>query len=515
MDPAASRTMEVAALGRSFSLGMLYDCRQDSLIPGMTLWDCDDLEKDTRERPKPNSDFEIVASESIEDKSSALKVEASLKASFLGGLVEVEGSAKYLNDHKKSKNQARVTLNYKTTTKFQELSMNHLGRGNVKHPDVFDKGIATHVVTGILYGAQAFFVFDREMSEQENHQDIQGNLKVMIKKIPCLAIEGEGSLKMEDKDIANVEKFSCKFHGDFLLEKTPTSFQDATQVYQSLPKLLGANGEKAVPVKVWLLPLVSLDSSAAQLVRQISIRLVQESQSALEDFTELEMRCNDAMRTPTAQQFPQIGKKLKTFKEFCSEFKLEFQRTLAKKLPSIRGGGEEEAVLAEILKKRHSSPFNSKNLHEWMDCKDREICILKSYTKMMKNTKIIPSKNVLHEEIFSAEHAVCFVFTSLGSAEPYLSALSNYLKEIPKPDDPQDPHCHDIERTQWYLSNKVLDAMTHKAKLFSDFAEANKDNENIKFLTVGLTNETQKGSSIYLYKGGHSVSENCLQSLKQ
>ncbi|XP_044225079.1 uncharacterized protein LOC122994449 [Thunnus albacares] len=508
MDPAASRTMELAALGRPFSLGMLYDCRQDSLIPGMTLWDCDDLEKDTRERPKPNSDFEIVASESIEDKSSALKVEASLKASFLGGLVEVEGSAKYLNDHKKSKNQARVTLNYKTTTKFQELSMNHLGRGNVKHPYVFDKGIATHVVTGILYGAQAFFVFDREMSEQENHQDIQGNLKVMIKKIPCLAIEGEGSLKMEDKDIANVEKFSCKFHGDFLLEKTPTSFQDAIQVYQSLPKLLGANGEKAVPVKVWLLPLVSLDSSAAQLVRQISIRLVQESQSVLEDFTELEMRCNDAMRTPTAQQFPQIGKKLKTFKEFCSEFKLEFQRTLAKKLPSIRGGGEEEAVLSEILKKRHSSPFNSKNLHEWMDCKEREICILKSYTKMMKNTKIIPSQNDLHEEIFSAKHAVCFVFTSLGSAEPYLSALSNYLKETPKRDDPQDPHCHDIEREQWYLSNKVLDAMTHKAKAFSDFAEANKEKENIKFLTVGLTNETQKGSSIYLYKGGHSVSEN-------
>ena len=48
------------------------------VFAGMTLWDCDDLEKDTRERPKPNSDFEIVASESIEDKSSALKVEASL-----------------------------------------------------------------------------------------------------------------------------------------------------------------------------------------------------------------------------------------------------------------------------------------------------------------------------------------------------------------------------------------------------------------------------------------------------
>ncbi|XP_029308521.1 uncharacterized protein LOC115021931 [Cottoperca gobio] len=508
MEPEASRTMEMAALGRPFSLGMLYDCRQDSLVPGMTLWDCDDLAKDTRERPKPSSDFEMVASESLEDKSSALKVEASLKASFLSGLVEVEGSAKYLNDHKTSKNQARVTLNYKATTKFHELSMNHLGRGNVKHPYVFDKGLATHVVTGILYGAQAFFVFDREVSEKENHQDIQGNLKVMIKKIPCFSIEGEGSLKMEDEDRENVEKFSCKFHGDFSLEKNPVSFQDAVEVYQSLPKLLGANGENAVPVKVWLLPLTSLDSSAAKLVRQISIRLVQESQNVLEDFSDLEMRCNDALKTTTAQQFSQIGKKIKTFKQMCCEFKLEFQRTLSKKLPSIRGGGEEEAVLAEILKKTTSSPFNSKNLNEWMDCKETEICILKSFTSMMKNTKIVSSQTDLCKESLNVEHAVCFVFTSLGSVEPYLSTLSNYLKQTPKQDDVQDPHTRDLEKEQWYLSSKVSDSLRNKAKLFSDFAEANQDNMKIKFLTVGLTNETHKGSSIYLYKDGFSVNDN-------
>lgn len=474
----------------------------------MTLWDHNDLEQHTRKIPKPNTNFEIVASESIEHKSSALNVDASLKASFFGELVEVEGSAKYLKDHKTSKNQARVTLKFEATTKFQELSMNHLGRGNVKHPEVFDKGLATHVVTGILYGAQAFFVFDREVSEREDHRDIEGNLKVMIKKIPCLTVDGEGSLKMEDQDRTKVEKFSCRFFGDFSLQKTPTSFQDAVEVYQSLPKLLGAGGQNAVPMKVWLLPLTSIDSSAAKIVRQISIRLVQESQSVLEDFSELEMRCNDALKTTTAQQFPQIVKKIKAFQEMCSEFKLEFQRTLAEKLPSIRGGGEEEAVLAEILKRRHSSPFSSKDLNEWMNCKEREISFLKSFTNMMKNTSIVPSQNGLYEENFSAEHAVCFVFTSLGSAEPYLSALSSYLKQRPKPDDSQDSHPHDVEKEQWYASKEVADAMRIKAKLFNDFAEANKENKNMKFLTVGLTNETQKGSSIYLYKDGFPVTDN-------
>ncbi|XP_039905255.1 uncharacterized protein LOC120744769 isoform X5 [Simochromis diagramma] len=504
MDSGSGSTMEVAALGRPFSLGMLYDCRKDSLIPGLTLWDRDDLKKDIAERPQASNDFEIVASESISDKSSALNVDASLKASFLGGLVQVDGSAKYLNNSKSSRNQARVTLKYKATTKFQELSMNHLGRDNVRHSYVFDKGLATHVVTAILYGAQAFFVFDREVSEHEDHQDVQGNLKVIIKKIPLLSVEGEGSLKMEDKDKESVHKFSCRFYGDFCLQKPPTTFQDAIKVYQSLPGLLG---EEAVPVKVWLLPLTVLDSSAAQLVREISTGLVQEAQTVLEDFSELEMRSNDVLGTSTAQQFPQIFKKIKSFKEMCSEFKLDFQQTLGKKLPSIRGGGEEEADLAEILKKRHSSPFNSKNLNDWMDCKEREIYTLMSFTRMMKNTKIISSQNDLYKESLSAEHVVCFVFTSLGKDEPYLSALSRYLRGKTNP-DLQDPHTHDVEKEQWYASKEVTAEMRRKAKLFSDFAEANEENKNMKFLTVGLTNETQEGSSIHLYEDGFAVSEN-------
>ncbi|XP_063344757.1 uncharacterized protein LOC134638081 [Pelmatolapia mariae] len=507
MDSTSGSAMEVAALGRPFSVGMLYNCCSDALVPGLTLWDRDDLMKDIAERPQASNEFEIVASESISGKSSALNVDASLKASFLSGLVQVDGSAKYLNDSKSSRNQARVTLKYKATTKIQELSMNHLGRGNVKHPYVFDQGLATHVVTAILYGAQAFFVFDREVSEHENHQDVQGNLKVIIKKIPLLSVEGEGSLKMEEKDKASIDKFSCRFYGDFSLPKPPTTFQDAIKVYQSLPGLLGDKGDKAVPVKVWLLPLTCLDSSAAKLIREISTGLVQEAQRALEDFSELEMRYNDVLGTSTAQQFPQIGEKMKTFKEMCSEFKLEFQQTLAKKLPSIRGGGEEEAELAEILKKRHSSPFNSKNLNEWMDCKEREIYTLMSFTRMMKNTKIISSQNDLYKESLSAEHVVCFVFTSLGKDEPYLSALSKYLKGETNP-DLQDPHTHDVEKEQWYASKEVTAEMRRKAKLFSDFAEANKENKNMKFLTVGLTNETQEGSSIYLYEGGFPVSEN-------
>ncbi|GCB86291.1 hypothetical protein scyTo_0026995, partial [Scyliorhinus torazame] len=192
---------------------------------------------------QPNTETHIIASDSIEMKTFALNLNASLKASLLCGLVEVKGSAKYLNDTKRSKRQARVTLQYRTTTRFEQLTMSHLGRQNVTHPDVFDQGTATHVVTAVLYGAQAFFVFDQEVSATQNLQDIQDNLEEMIEEIPKIAIEGQASLKMTDKGKPIAHKFSCTFYGDFSLENNPTTFQDAINIYRALPKLLGRDGE--------------------------------------------------------------------------------------------------------------------------------------------------------------------------------------------------------------------------------------------------------------------------------
>ncbi|KAJ3602036.1 hypothetical protein NHX12_029796 [Muraenolepis orangiensis] len=473
-----------------------------------TLWDREDLEKEAFETPQPNSSFDIVASDSIEDKSNALNVEASLKASFLCGLIEVDGAAKYLSDCKTSRNQARVTLQYKNTTKFKQLSMNHIGRGNVKHPYVFESGQATHVVTGILYGSHAFFVLDREVSEKENRQEIEGNLQVLIRKIPMLDIEGKGALKMEDADFAKVDKFSCKFHGDFHLERHPVSFQEAIEVYQNLPTLLGSNRKNTVPQKVWLMPLKNLDSAAAQLVRQISDRLIRDAQNILEDLGELERRCNDAEKWPIHQQFPQIKKKVKTFKGLVSQFKLEFQKTMARKLPSIRGGGEEEGILAKILKSVQSSPFNSIDLNEWMDCKETESKIIRSLVDNMLHMTIVTSRSTLQFEIHSgdATHTVSFVFTSLETPEPYLSALSNYLDEPNKPD--YVPCKYDVEKEQWFFSDEEMDKVQQKIKLFKDFEEANRENRSIKFLTAALRDDEKKGAIVRLYTDGSSVNDN-------
>ncbi|KAG8147413.1 putative Neoverrucotoxin subunit beta protein [Naja naja] len=129
---------------------MLYDCRKDTLIPGVTLWNYKSLQEDLTIKPQPKTESEIIASDSLDDKASALDISASLKASFLGGLVEVGGQPSIFANTKKSKKQARVTIQYKATTRYEQLTMSHLGIQNISHPAVFEHGTATHVVTAIL-----------------------------------------------------------------------------------------------------------------------------------------------------------------------------------------------------------------------------------------------------------------------------------------------------------------------------------------------------------------------------
>lgn len=58
--------------------------------------------------------------------------------------------------------------------------MNHLPSQNL--PDD-DNDTATHVVTGILYGADACFVFDRDVSSNEDRKTVKGEVKVAFEKL--------------------------------------------------------------------------------------------------------------------------------------------------------------------------------------------------------------------------------------------------------------------------------------------------------------------------------------------
>ncbi|XP_044193828.1 stonustoxin subunit beta-like [Thunnus albacares] len=493
--------LKVAALGRPFTLGMLYDARQDELIPGFTLWDKTTLQENTTETSNPSSEFQITACDSIESKSTLLEVDASLKASFLGRLIEVGGSAKYLYDQKKFKNQSRVTFQYKATTNFKQLSLT-LGTMDTQQTDVIEKGLATHVVTGILYGANAFFVFDSEKLDASSVENIQGSMEAVIKKIPSFDIEGKVDIKLTEEEEDLTKKFSCKFYGDLLLESNPATFVDAVKTYVELPKLLGEKGEHAAPLKVWLMPLKNLDSKAAELMSDISVGVVRKAEDALEGIREIKMRCNDSLEDKVSEDFPEIRKTLSTFQKLCNNFTSALQQTMKKTFPSIREGEEDESSLKKLFEDRDKSPFSQDKLSKWMDHKEREITVIRSCVDMMEgtNTKIVKNQSELDREIFDPDvkNTLCFVFTSVESVDPCLDAMADYL---------DSPEIRSTNEDHWYFSDEVLMRMREKAKAFHDLAESLKESSSVCFLVTATANEKYKGATIYHYKEGKLVTD--------
>ncbi|CAM4642791.1 unnamed protein product [Leuciscus chuanchicus] len=498
-----SEPIKVAALGRPLFPGMLYDCLKDSFIPGVTLWDKKSLTEDLDSRSQLMTDLKFSSSDSLSSKSDLMDISASLKLSFLGGLIEVGGSAKYLRDTKSSHKQSRVTMHYSDTSRFDQLTMTQLGQ--ITYPQVFDQKTATHVVTAVLYGAQAFMVFDHMSSEDESKQEIEGKLNVMVKKIPEFSIEGEGSVKMTDVENKTAENITCTFHGDFHLEQNPTTYMEALYLYKKLPTLLKENPQSAVPINVWLYPLNLLDKKAAQLVREISTSLVSNTERIMEELGELERTYNDLSKRAEVNVFSDIEERLHSFQDSFSIYKTVLQKAVARVLPAIRGGGKEEQSLANILKIHYSSPFNADKLNQWLNDAKSECNLLRSHTKTLEQIRIEDADD-LNTILLDPDTdvVVCLTFTSLKYEDPYLSTLNEFLKsdEFKELDGNKNVPPEASDR-KWFNDPGVIKKMRENLSSFRGFSEANKDEKGIRFIISAVSDPSNPGSSIYLYEKGN------------
>ncbi|XP_015245341.1 PREDICTED: stonustoxin subunit alpha-like [Cyprinodon variegatus] len=497
----SSDQIEIAALGRPFSLGMLYDARKDQLMTGFTLCNDETIKKNTSTKAQNSCSYHITASDTFESKSSLLDVNVSLKASILGGLIDVGGSASYLNDKKKFKNQSRVTLQYKATTTYEHLSLSHLEHKELEAKGFTPNPSATHVVTGILYGANAFFVFDSEKLDSSSLQKIGASAKAAINKIPLFSFEASVKVELseEEKDVTN--KFSCKFYGDLILDKNPATFEDAVKTYSRLPELLGKNGEKSVPVKVWLTPLKDVLPSASEPMGDFSVGLVRKATNALESMREMEMRCNEALDEKVVQSFPQLHKKVKRFQDLCSDYTALLRKTIQKKILLIREGKEDEKSVEKLLDDQENSAFSPQNLDKWLDNTEREINIIRSCVESIEGIETVAEESDLDREVLAAgvEISLCFVFTSVETDDPFIEQMTDYLRRD-KARPP--PSVTAPTKDHWFFSNDVVTNMRKKASEFYSIAKNLKSSRRFRFLIAALPNKKFKGATIYQYMDG-------------
>ncbi|CAF3697790.1 unnamed protein product [Adineta steineri] len=507
---ATEQVITMVTLGRPFHLGMLYDVRSDKLITGVTLWDPQNLVNNTITRKQPYTGYEVVTEDSLQHKAHALGVEASLKLSLLGGLMSISGSAKYAEDSQKTNHEARLTLKYSTTTHFQELTMKHLGKGNIDHPDLLDENRATHVVTGVVYGAEAFFIFDRTISDSESKKEVSGKLQAVFKN-PIFNIEGEAKLRLNDQEKHFVDKLHCKFYGDFHLTQNPNNFEEAVKIYRQLPSLLGVNNENAIPKKVWLYPLHLLDNKAMRTVREISSNLIDYSIKMVEDLHSLEVRSLDLSTSKMFTRFNYMKVHLSDFAARLAEIQRDLKKQIALNLPKLRGStGVPESVLFNVFKQVDTSPFNKRTLELWLKEKEEEIALMTTWIEDLASDRrlnITIKSSSLIEVIGDTryDYIFCLSFRFIEENDPQLTHMENYLHNKNSFNSSTIRKKH----IAWFKNSRSMTKLRKNLRQFKEFAEANNvENAKIKFIVnEEYTVNDTKTIELILYDDGSEKSD--------
>ena len=82
--------------------------------------------------------------------------------------------------------------------------------------------------------------FEMNKKDEKSNSQIGGSLKVLVKSIPGLDIEGQASLNITEDEKKIAKKMNFKYKGDRVIDPPPGTFEDAVKTYKQLSQF--ANG---------------------------------------------------------------------------------------------------------------------------------------------------------------------------------------------------------------------------------------------------------------------------------
>ena len=149
---------------------------------------------------------------------------------FPGGLIQVSGSASFIRESSVLQTDETFTMAFKSTA-YSEIIPTALP---LTYPKICDQK-ATHVVSKIVYGKNAYFFFKHAKKSGSEKQDVAGTLQAVVESIPRFSIKGSASVKLSEDEKNLLESTKVRFNGDFQLKNgLPTTYEGAVDAFKEL-----------------------------------------------------------------------------------------------------------------------------------------------------------------------------------------------------------------------------------------------------------------------------------------
>ncbi|UJR20441.1 hypothetical protein I4U23_023572 [Adineta vaga] len=498
-------TTKIAALGRSFKPGMLYDYRTDRLIPNIFLWGNDLIPMNISCQNLSMSRCTVHLRDTFTENANFLGIDDNLKMSIVAELVDLVGASKLLENRKTTNRTVRYIVKQSITTDLRSLTMGYSSKQYTKHPDIFDQQIATHVVTDVLYGVELIFIFERSISDDEDATYIQENIKHLLEKIPSFHFTSNDQLNWKDYERRLAETLTCQYCGDFQLRSDPTTFEQVVRLHKQLPELLGENNRNAIPQQVSLYALYLLDDLRLTEKRfsHINIRILSKSLELIDALHRFEIILNDLKHKFLAVRFFEKSiQQLSTSKNQFFEYETKIKRQLIDLLPNIRNGSMEETKLIKLLSIVDLSPEEKEKFDDWIRFKTKEARILASLLDDLRKQRNINLFTGSFREIEKKSKGQVLFRLIIHVTE----RKDRFLNELFRSFDNNSTQ-RNAQIDCWYNQDNLTLIRKHLDR-FIQVANNNQNRQNIEF----LVNEQyagefpmKKGITTVLYRNGTPI----------
>ncbi|XP_054162845.1 cytolytic toxin-alpha-like [Oppia nitens] len=347
-------------MGRVKHIGDFYNARTDS-FNNINLFKQQIPESVLLIDETPFTDLKYTCATNMNDKFDHVNVQAQLKLSFIGGLVTVEGSAKYLKDEKKSSKSARLSVIQSVKTRYESINILDVSFKDIINLDALKVIDVTHIVVGVQYGGRVIATFEDNNELEESKISIEGNLKAQIKGIAdqLAAASGAAGAGIQSINASNVAKFSLEIFGDILPKSLPQTIPQAMHLIQMLPTMLtAANNGIGRQIEYTLISidilkhLWKLEMKANTFVNNIDNEVIDRCIQLFDDMNDIQQQLNDYNEYFQRQQ-QYIGNQLindmKNLKQNYDYYRTNKTKTLNTFLRKVKAGNETADKLIDVL----------------------------------------------------------------------------------------------------------------------------------------------------------------------
>ncbi len=492
--------MEIPALGRPFQLGMLYDATTDKLIQGQELWDKDTIQNAQKDIPYIDTQFNVITDDSLATKSHQLGANSNVKMNLLAGLVNFSGAAEFYDNHKSTRHLIRVSVHFQFFSQKREIDIQQLG--SIKDPSKINATRATHIVSGILFGLEAFLIIDRPYSVEEESQiaAIRDKTTACARLLAKMYESGKTDVSVE----INQEAAKCCFTICCDLSLPTPSIKDVTSILENhFLKFFkeGTSCSVTVPKKVWLYPLSEMNFSSP-LVHMINDGLINQTEKIVADLNDAEVWLNDITRnnTDVCSTIQSFQAQQTQFLSLIRRFRNNLVIQLSDMASNIRKGSIANDQLAKFLKEIKNSPFGSNQLSLLLKDIDKEIKTVSQYLQSLNSVKYVSCDEI---DGFSIDFD-CIVSFEFRLCEKDMASLDRMVEWLQNNSGSAitQSFASTKKANFWYEDGTKKRKLQIKAKLFKEFAQTNLEKSDTAFVVTvssGVSSTSEEGAHVILY----------------